>query len=426
MKKVLLSVFALSGIITLNAQNWVADSVATGPQYVNRVFYSLENGQVGSFQYNNRDWFIDVSESYSASIRINGGFSAELYKYTAGDTSDWSSLDTTGLSAGNGWLRARDTEDAYAPSAFEVGMTGHPNYGWGVYNSTTHDVVGDKLFVYKTVGNGTPGSAQWKKVWIEKLAATTSAFTVRVADLNGANEQTITISKAGVTGKSTIYYSFATGQTYNDEPAMADYDLIFTKMVGLYGTTPNQAVTGVEINHDVLVAKAAGIDEEDAVYTDYTLEDKLNGIGSDWKALNQQFQWFTYDSVSYFVQDVPGNIWQIRFTGFGGGSTGKYKFEKRQVGTVSVEEPNSTIPAVALFPNPATDNAQIVFTALNNAKMQLQVLDMSGRLVLNESKAASAGINQWQLPLNSLTNGMYIVKLTDGITVKTEKLMIRK
>lgn len=425
MKKVLLSVFALSGIITLNAQNWVADSVATGAQYVNRVFYSLENGQVGSFQYNNRDWFIDVSSPYSASIRINGGFNAELYKYTAGDTSDWATLDTAGLSAGNGWLRARDTEDAYAPSAFEAAASGAFNYGWGTYNSTTHDVVGDKLFVYKTVGNGTPGSAQWKKIWIEKLAAATSAFTVRVADLNGANEETITISKAGVTGKSTIYYSFATGQTYNDEPAMADYDLVFTKMVGMYGTVPNQAITGVELNHNVLAAKAEGLPADDAVYTDYTLEDKLNGIGAGWKTV-VGFGWVVYDSLSYFVQDVPGNIWQIRFTGFGGGSTGKYKFEKRQVGTVSVEEPNSTIPAVALFPNPAADNAQIVFTSVNNAPMQLQVLDMSGRIVLNENKAAATGINQWQLSLGNLTNGMYIVKLTDGITVKTEKLMIRK
>ncbi|MBL0911150.1 MAG: T9SS type A sorting domain-containing protein [Bacteroidia bacterium] len=428
MKKVLLSIAALATLNGLFGQAWVEDSVTTGtsPNYKNRVFYSLANGEVGAVTFNTRDLEFYTGTPYSASIRINGAFGAQLFK-CSGDTSVWyGNIDTTGISTGSTATLTPciDSDETWTGSAFETGATGHPNYGWGVYNSTTHDVIGNKIFVFKT------SAGVWKRIWIRSLGATTSAYTIWVADLDGSNQQTKTISKQGLTSKNFIYYTFATDQTTNDEPDKTTFDLVFTRYVESDPASPNYglAVTGVLANEGIELVKAEGLPADDADYLDYTLSaDYINVMGDKWKELDYStFQWVVFDSLSYFIKDVPGNIWQLRFTKFVGAGSAKYKFEKRQVGTVSVEEPNSTIPAVALFPNPATDNAQIVFTSVNNAKMQLQVLDMSGRLVLNESKAANAGMNQWQLPLSNLTNGMYIVKLTDGITVKTEKLMIRK
>ena len=251
-----------------------------------------------------------------------------------------------------------------------------------------------------------------------------------MADLNGSNQEVLSVSKQGLTGKNFIYYTFATDQTSNDEPSNTAFDLVFTRYVESDPANPNygRAITGVLTNNNVEIAQAEGLPADDAIYQDYALSaDFIDVIGDDWKRLNYTtFQWEVADSLSYFIKDIPGNIWQIRFTGFGGGSTGKYKFEKRKVSQVSVEESASTIPAIAMFPNPAVENVQLVFTSANNTQMQVQVLDMGGRLVYTASKAAVSGINQWQLPLNGLSNGMYIVKITDGVSIRTEKLMIRK
>jgi len=426
MKKGILSVIALSGFLTVNAQTWVADSVATGPQYVNRIFYSLENGQAGSVPFSTRDLEFYTAEGYSASIRINGAFDAKLFK-SSGDTSVWyNAIDTTGIYNGtNATLTpCYDSKEVWTGSAFEYGATGHPNYGWGVYNSTTHDVIGNKIFVYRTVGGA------WKRIWIRSLGAMNSTYTIWVADLNGSNQEVLSVSKQGLTGKNFIYYTFATDQTSNDEPSNTAFDLVFTRYVESDPANPNygRAITGVLTNNNVEIAQAEGLPADDAIYQDYALSaDFIDVIGDDWKRLNYTtFQWEVADSLSYFIKDIPGNIWQIRFTGFGGGSTGKYKFEKRKVSQVSVEESASTIPAIAMFPNPAVENVQLVFTSANNTQMQVQVLDMGGRLVYTASKAAVSGINQWQLPLNGLSNGMYIVKITDGVSIRTEKLMIRK
>ena len=421
MKKFLLSAAIIGSFVSANAQGpWIADSVSTGPQYVNRIYYSLENGQVGSVPYSTRDWFIDVSAQQTVSIRINGGFNAALYKYTAGDTAAWSTLDTAGLGSGTNFLRVRDTEDSYFPSAFEIGATGHPNYGWGEYNSVTHVVVGNKLYIFKTVGG------LWKKVWIQRHTVS-SQFIIKVANLDGTGEEILTIAKAGITDKSFIHYSFATGTVYNDEPVIDSYDLIFTKMVGLYNTTPNQAVTGVETNHGVLTAKAQGLPANNADVNDYTLEETLNGIGSAWKNLNSSFQWFAYDSLSYFVQDVPGNIWQIRFTGFGGGSTGKYKFEKRKIAYASINENNETVGAWNVFPNPAADFVSIVFNSNVADNATFNLLDLNGRTVMSENFSANTGINQFSIDLASknLPAGIYVATLRAGNVLKTTKLIVQ-
>ncbi len=429
MKRFFLVSLAVFSLIFSQAQNWVTDSVIIGPGYTNRGFYSLENGFVSSVPFSTRDWLVDVSAVYSATIRINGGFFAELYKYTAGDTSAWATLDTAGLGTGNGWVRARDDRESYFPSAFEFGNTGHPNYGWGDYNQVTNIVTGNSLFVYKTVGNGSPNSAQWKKVWIRELTAFPREFKIWAANLDGSGLQEITISKQNVTGKTFIYYSFAANEVFNDEPDANTFDLVFTKFEDEYefnGSTTIQAVTGVETQKGVLVARAQGVEEEAAVYTDYSLEEDIYGIGHDWKTLNMQtFQFTLADSLSYFVQDLPGNIWQIRFTGFSGASQGKYIFQKRKVAFASVEE-FEAIGAWNVFPNPTADFVSVVFSSKVNDLAEFSVVDLNGRTVYSQTFQAQAGINQFQANLGGVVApGIYVAILRAGNEQKTTKVIVR-
>lgn len=130
----------------LTAQNPVIeDSVILGPSYVNKAFYSLANGEEG--QMVNTDWDLQFAShtSMSSTIRLNGGFNVALWQYTNGDTTDWATIDTSGLAMGNGWDRLRDETTAYESGAFEQNATGFPNYGWGNYNQVSHDVIGDQL-----------------------------------------------------------------------------------------------------------------------------------------------------------------------------------------------------------------------------------------------------------------------------------------
>jgi len=429
MKK-LFTILLASATLSVQAQAWVSDSAATGAGYVNRVFYSMQNGIVGTIPMNSFDFMIDVSTPMSASIRINGGFNgastgSALYQFS-GDTTAWASLDTTGISSNTNWTRNRDAQDSYYPSAFEAQMGSFPNYGWGNYNTSNHNVVGDKLFAYKTV------TGAWKKVWIKSLNAVTFAYTIRLANLNNTQDTVVTISKQGITDKSFIYYSIALDSVYNNEPAIDSYDIIFTKHEGDYlmsgSFVPNQAVTGVELNHGVAVAEASGILANNAVYTNYTLEENLQGIGARWKQLNAMFQWVVEDSLSYFIQDLDSNVWQLEFTKFQGAGLGKYVFQKRTVAHVAVEENNTKIAGFSVYPNPASEFINLVYTIDQEFEhATLTIVDLNGRAVLSQQLLNQAGINQTNINLTSLNlpKGIYVAHVQVGNAIGTQKFIIQ-
>ncbi len=144
----------------------LADSITMGAAYADEVFYSLENGIVKTSPRSS--WDIAFSTNpMSSTILTNEGYGVELYAYPNGDYSAWESIDTTGLYQ---WPVLYNSDTSWYYGAFDRNDLGHPDYGWGVYNMQTHDVMGDSLFIIKT-GDGT-----FQKIFIEKRAAMSNSF----------------------------------------------------------------------------------------------------------------------------------------------------------------------------------------------------------------------------------------------------------
>ena len=63
-----------------------------------------------------------------------------------GDMNAWDAVDTSQMA---GWPALYNSDTTWLNGAFDRNATGHPDYGWGVYNSQTHDVIGDSIFIIK-------------------------------------------------------------------------------------------------------------------------------------------------------------------------------------------------------------------------------------------------------------------------------------
>lgn len=100
---------------------------------------------------------------------------------------------------------------------------------------------------------------------------------------------------------------------------------------------------------------------------------------------------------------------------------------------------NSTITSVkaftkkdidfGIYPNPATSSATVSFTALEDAKTQLQVFDIAGKLVADFGvEQLSAGNHTYTINKidNNLTEGVYFVKLLINNTLYTDKIVFLK
>ena len=143
-----------------NAQN---NQITLNSGYANQSFYSMQNGEILNVPNNN--WDIAFStDAYSSTIRINDGKGVELYTYPLGDTSAWNTINTNTINIITNPMYNSDTSWNYG--AFGNNQTnGGFDYGWGVYNIQTHHIIGDSLFIIKTVDQN------WKKLWLEKKAS---------------------------------------------------------------------------------------------------------------------------------------------------------------------------------------------------------------------------------------------------------------
>jgi len=100
----------------------------------------------------------------------------------SGYTLSGQEIDTSGLYS---WPILNNGDDDWENGAFNRNSLGHPDYGWGVYNEFTHDVVGDSIYVIKLV-NGA-----YKKLWIVDKASSLNIYNFKYANIDGTNEQSI-------------------------------------------------------------------------------------------------------------------------------------------------------------------------------------------------------------------------------------------
>jgi len=70
-----------------------------------------------------------------------------------------------------------------------------------------------------------------------------------------------------------------------------------------------------------------------------------------------------------------------------------------------------------LFPNPTSDRATVQFNGTDGADFRLRVVDVAGRILLNEAGTAAAGLNQREVSVRGMSAGIYFVVIeTAGVT----------
>ncbi|MBI5914071.1 MAG: T9SS type A sorting domain-containing protein [Bacteroidetes bacterium] len=297
------------------------------------------------------------------------------------------------------------------------------DFGWGILDPATQNITGERVFVVK-LRNG-----QYRKLQVQSLIDGT--YTFRYANLNGTGEATKTISKTDHAGKVLAYFSFTTGGTVSVEPA-GGFDLFYCRYVTPFynpGTMEYEpvAVMGILSGYGVQVAQANGVDPATVSYDDWvdSLSADIDVIGYDWKAFSGS-TWLLYLDRAYFVKTLDGNIWKINFIDFGGSLTGTTIFEKTNLGGANtVNDPDSPLANFNVFPNPATSEANLVFSA-KKAKGDaiLSLRDATGKAVFQTKLHTNQGLNGYVLPLNHLQEGVYFAVLNFDNQIFTQRVVV--
>lgn len=383
-------------------------SVEMGPQYANEVFYSVTNGVVKTSPRNLWDIAFHTN-AFSAGIIINDGAGVELYTYPKAANDGWDNFDTTGMT---GWTKMYNDASDWENGAFDRNQKGHPDYGWGVYSMTTHDVVGDSLFLIKTP------DGIYRKLNIIRKVSTQNQYQIRFALLDGQQDQTVSIDVNPQNDRVFLAYSFANG-IVDREPLASEWDMLFTKYVGVVQNTP-YPVVGVLLNPEVNTARLAQTDPAFADWSNLDFETGRDVIGYDWKYFDMNsFQYVVEDSLLYFVKALDGGVYKLVFDGFTGSSTGISSFNTTLLSSLSVEE--DVAAGLKVYPNPASDFIQMTFSKDLGQKTAV-LYDLSGKLL--RSWNLGSGMSA-QIEVNGINPGLYLLQLNGNNSVINTKVIIK-
>jgi len=409
-----ISVALLFTATSVSAQTTVADSVLLTSGYANQVFYSLVTGQKTSVDKNNWDIAFQATGLANAGIWINSASSpiSIAYQIPNADSSDWGTLiDTTGYAT---WQRLQNGTESWAQGAFNTNSTpGGFDYGWGVYSGgPPHNVNGDSLYLLKL----TDGS--FKVLFLEQLNGAGNYYKFRFADIDGTNAVVDSISKN--VDRNLVYYNLRDGEEVDREPSNNEWDLLFTTgltanvVAGPPGTPPSAPSGVVYTNRGLSSVKVTGVPTDSADYTTATFDTSIYNIANSYVIRNSTPPpgfWQILDSTTYFVKAKNEHVYKIVFTEFGGTGDGKIAFNKTQLtfdATGISDAANAT--RVALYPNPATSQLNVVLDAKEAGLHQVTITDLAGKVTYSTQVSVN-GLQNISIPVSTLANGYYLVSV---------------
>ena len=424
MKKIVrfVVVFVFAGLSTIFSPGVKAqaslplDSILMGASYANEVYYSMSNSTV---LVTPRDqWDIAFRANImSSSIIINDGTGVVLYTYPKSDTSGWANVDTSGL---YGWTPMYNDPDDWENGAFSRNATGHPDYGWGIYNTSTHNLKGDSLFIIKL------RNESFRKIWIQRKYSSANTYVFKYAFLDGSDEHQVTLDCMPYSTKDFVGYNLAMNVVVDFQPPKADWDLLFTKYMSVQPNGTPYPVTGVLQHSEVGVGKHSQVSPGFTDWGTDGFEFSRQVIGWDWKVFDMQsFTYICLDSLVYFVQDQGGDVYEMIFTKFAGSGSGKVVFGKGKVSLVGIDQPADQKELLSVYPNPASSEVNITLNGKFSEDLKVKITDILGKVVFENHFSGLSGNLNYSIPVHQWEPGLYIVTVNNNVINITKKLMVK-
>jgi hypothetical protein len=417
----LMAVVMTATIAFAQNQPAIHDSVSMEAGRTHDVYYSLKTGTAAQVQ---RDvWDIAFStRTMDVTILTNGASGVQLYTYPNSGTQGWDNIDTTGMYL---WPVMYNDDTDWENGAFNRNGTGTEiDYGWGVYNTITHIITGDSLFVMQLPDGNI------KKMWVVKKNPMTNEYTFKYASLDGTGEQEVLIALNDYNTKNFIGYSIANNEVVDFQPAADSWDLLFTKYITFYGGVMWYPVTGIKQNYGV---QAAAYAMADTAMIGYNIQDfdsaNITTMGNNWYALQGGMPptYAVKDSLVYFVSDRESSIWKLVFEDYQS-SQGIIGFRKQLLENhAGISSPQIAASGyMAVQPNPASSTSvEIMFDADDNGLARLQIFTITGAESIDQPVSYTRGLNRHQIDISQLPAGAYVVTLTAGATTLRNKLIVQ-
>ena len=396
------------------AQN---DSVSLGSGATKMVFYNVTTGAKTTAA--NDDWHLAFSARYingfthtnqATTIRINEAYGLRLFRSPNQNITQFASFDTTGW---HGWQQMHNPDTTWDIGAFNINKNFNDqfNYGWGEYNPGDHNIYSDSSMYLIQLPDGS-----FKKFSIINLLYD-SAFNVQYANLDNSNLLHLEVRKNPYNNKNFVYVNLNNTTILDKEPALATWDLMFFRYNNtVYNPSDLSQDVGIFTRDGVRAYAASGATAQQTCYSG-SYSPYINAIGKSWMGQPGDT---VIPGLAYFIQ-TPGGAYKYTATGFGGALSGEVDFTIGICQQTGIHDINTTAD-LSIYPVPASDQISIKINSSTETNTDINLLDMSGRLIITQNTNTHIGENIIPIDISSVQSGNYIVSISSA-SGKTNKLI---
>lgn len=403
-------------LLLLLTVNWTQaqtfQQIAAGENYIQQSYLTLSTGEIVQIAHDSWDLAFTALGLQDGGIHVNesselteGEEASTVLLYLA-ESTDFESVNAVSegtmnlLNSEANWLDgAANTVRNYADPS---------DYGWGKYSPAINEVVGDKIYLIKLRDN------TYKKFKIESLRHPN--YSMRYANLDGSDEQQITISKEEFAETGLAFFSFTTGEAFQ----VGSYDLSISRYSTLAVNPMDETdtleyiVTGILSGPGVTTAELREIDPTTVnADTKADFSEETHVIGHDWKTFAFIQGWIITENLSYLVKTANGELYKVVIIDFEGSTTGVATFEQTFLGTVtSTKEAQTAFESLNVFPNPTDGHIELAFE-LRDAQdaLQIRLFNTLGQQLWQTQTRAATGLNAQRLDFSELPAGQYFLSI---------------
>jgi hypothetical protein len=422
MKQIFLSLLILASL-SYSSRAQIMDSISMGPGANQMVFYSLSAGTVATAS--NEDWQIAFSmrgavypynTNQATAIRINEAFGFKVFRSPTQKIASFSSFDTTGY---HSWQQLHNPDTTWKIGAFNINknFANDFNYGWGGYNSTTHAISSDSSLYLLVMPNG-----DIKKFALLDLSYDT-AYNMIVGNLNATVPDAIQVHKTSATKRTRcfVYLDLDAKVVRDKEPNITSWDMVFLRYTNTAYDPINPTQDMGVLTNDRLMAYAAPVSEiNNGCSFARSYSPFINVIGKSFVTHPSEN---LIPDLSYWLTDGTRN-YKLRFTDFGSAYSGRISFTKSNCSASTSIAEQSIHSTFHAYPIPASNQLTISLSIESEASATLEVLDMTGRVLISKTSILNAGQNSQTLDVSALSEGNFLLQITQGGIVYNRRIAI--
>ncbi len=341
---------------------------------------------------------------------------AQGFMYKATAAADWTTVAATGTTI-TSTLNSLAAETEYQFKAFATTASGTVEGAAMTFTTLATPIVAPSVATLPATG-----------------------VTHEVATLNG----TVTTGSEAITAQGFMYKATtaadwttvaATGETMsasiNGLTAETAYEY------KAFATTASGTVEGAVVNFTTLAAPATQPTVVTLEATEVTHEAAtLNGtIAAGTEAITAQgFMYKAITAADWTTVAAEGTAITATINGLTPETEYEYKaFATTESGTVEgnvvlfttlansgLNSAEGAVATMTVYPNPASERAIIAVSGVESGA-KIVVSDMQGRIILTDTMAADT----YELSVENLASGVYYIRVIDGASIHTQKLIVK-